>query len=256
MAKKIFWVALVIGIAFVIHSFNMGGSHSTAKFASSKLLNNIRVVPVPSEKEVGQPIQASDLWKDNGAVVLLVRRPGCALCREDAVQLNRLKPALDQMNVQYVAVTHERKGIDEFKPFFNGPVYLDEEKTFFKEVLGNRWSSLAGTLRPSVLSHYRDITKRGIKGNFEGEGRLMGGLLVLSPKPYVPEGSQDKEETNIVFEHREETFGDHSDPAKVLAAVKQMMKSLHPEQDFSAFDLAPEVKDFSSQGMCTDTCKT
>lgn len=45
----------------------------------------------------------------------------------------------------------------------------------------------------------------------KGEGRLLGGVLVVGPA-----------KTGVVFEHREKEFGDHANTKDVLDAVVRM----------------------------------
>ena len=54
------------------------------------------------------------------------------------------------------------------------------------------------------------MKQRGIVGNFEGEGRILGRLLVVS------------ERKGIVFQYDEKEFGDHADLQDVLIAAKQL----------------------------------
>jgi len=49
----------------------------------------------------------------------------------------------------------------------------------------------------------------------EGEGRLLGGVLVVGPN-----------DMGILFEHREEVWGDHADVSEVVAAVKRIEDEL------------------------------
>ena len=83
----------------------------------------------------------------------------------------------------------------------------------------------------SVKANSKRARAAGFKGNLHGEGlqtalvavhylpkcfvgRLLGGLLVVSPK------------TGIVFEHREEVFGDHADRKTVMnEAIKLSQRS-------------------------------
>ena len=41
--------------------------------------------------------------------------------------MSSLKPQLDEMGFRLFAVVHELKGVEQFKPFFDGEIYLDAE---------------------------------------------------------------------------------------------------------------------------------
>lgn len=47
-------------------------------------------------------------------------------------------------------------------------------------------------MKPSVINNAKRASAKGVKGNLKGEGRLLGGLLVV--------GGGD---SGIAFEHRE-----------------------------------------------------
>jgi hypothetical protein len=46
---------------------------------------------------------------------------------QEAKELSSLKPQLDEAGFQLNAVVHERLGVDEFRPYFDGEIFLDEE---------------------------------------------------------------------------------------------------------------------------------
>lgn len=56
--------------------------------------------------------------------------------------------------------------------------------------LGMRWEGLSSVMKPSVIKNVKRASNKGVKGNLKGEGRLLGGLLVLG-------------KDGIAFEHRE-----------------------------------------------------
>ncbi|CAB1119444.1 unnamed protein product [Ectocarpus sp. CCAP 1310/34] len=156
----------------------------------------------------GGSFPAGDLWKDQPAIVFVVRRPGCALCREHAQDLSNKQPDFAAKGVKLVGVVHEKLGVEEFSGFFkNGEIYFDEEKAFFN-ALGMRWEGLSSLMKPSVISNAKRASAKGVKGNLKGEGRLLGGLLVV--------GGGD---SGIAFEHREAVFGDHASMDAIMAAV-------------------------------------
>lgn len=53
-----------------------------------------------------------------------------------------------------------------------------------------RWEGLSSMVKPSVVKNLKRVSNKGVKGNLKGEGKLLGGLLVVGGD-------------NIAFEHRE-----------------------------------------------------
>jgi hypothetical protein len=41
--------------------------------------------------------------------------------------LSSLKAELDQRGIPLIGVVHETMGVEEFKPFFKGDIYLDDQ---------------------------------------------------------------------------------------------------------------------------------
>ncbi|CAN0478381.1 unnamed protein product, partial [Ascophyllum nodosum] len=93
---------------------------------------------------------------------------------------------------ELVGVVHEKFGVEEFSTGFfkNGELY-STRKAFFNS-LGMRWEGQSALLKPSVIRNIARVQTRGVKGNFEGEGKLLGGLLVV--------GTGD---SGVKFEHKE-----------------------------------------------------
>lgn len=56
--------------------------------------------------------------------------------------------------------------------------------------LGMRWEGLSSLMKPSVIQNAKRASAKGVKGNLKGEGRLLGGLLVVGGD-------------GVAFEHRE-----------------------------------------------------
>ena len=69
---------------------------------------------------------------------------------------------------------------------------------------------IAGFLRFGVWQSVFRAKGKGIVGNFQGEGRILGRLLVVN------------ERKEIVFQYDEKEFGDHADLNEVLIAAKQL----------------------------------
>jgi len=136
------------------------------------------------------------------------------LCREEAKELSSLVPKLNENKIKLVGVVHETLGVDLFRPYFpNGEIYYDPNRSFFKAI-GDRWLGLVGFFYPSVWKNLNRSSSKGVTGNLEGEGRLLGGVLVI--------GSNDR---GIVYEHREKVWGDHADFQEVLNVCERLGKS-------------------------------
>lgn len=86
------------------------------------------------------------------------------------------------------AKTDTELGVAEFQEdYFPYPLYLDESKGFY-EALGKRtFSDLPGTWNPfefwaGLKSIGERIKAKGLDGNMRGEGLVLGGIFVISPK--------------------------------------------------------------------------
>ncbi|XP_076440496.1 peroxiredoxin-like 2A [Babylonia areolata] len=154
--------------------------------------------------------KASQLWEKNGAVIMAVRRPGCSLCREEAMELSSIRAELKLRNVPLYAVVHETLGVEEFSPYLGADgIYLDKERKFYGPQ--ERWMFLSGFLRATVWSNIRRNRNKGVDGNLDGEGRLLGGVFVLGPG-----------EQGILLEHREKEWGDLANLTDIMAAVRKI----------------------------------
>lgn len=194
--------------AVVVSHLSSDKSMATSATTPMEYLSAITLQTVEDEKE----IKAPELWKKNGAVIMVVRRPGWRLCREEAAELSSIKPQLDEKKVALYAVVHEKLGVPEFKDFFKGEVLFDPKRGFYGPE--ERWAGLTTVFRPSVWSGYIGSARKGVPGNLKGEGRLLGGLFVIGP------GDQ-----GVVFEHREHHIGDRATKNQVLEAVEKIKQS-------------------------------
>ncbi|XP_070350087.1 peroxiredoxin-like 2A isoform X1 [Equus asinus] len=162
------------------------------------------------EKEP-RTFKAKELWEKNGAVIMAVRRPGCFLCREEAMDLSLLKPKLDELGVPLYAVVKEQLSteVEDFQPYFKGEIFLDEKKKFYGPQ--RRKMMLLGFVRLGVWRNFFRAWDSGFSGNLEGEGFILGGVFV------VGSGRQ-----GILLEHREKEFGDKVNVDSVLEAARKI----------------------------------
>lgn len=139
------------------------------------------------------------------------------MCREEAVNLWAMKSQFDELGVSLTCLLHENlpKEVEEFREYWPGPLYLDEEKAFYKWLGGGkpRQGSLMAFLNPfsEVWGHAKRASTKVAKSNLKGDGLTMGGLLVLNK--------------GIVGYHFiEKTFGVHAPIDDVVAAASDAPK--------------------------------
>ncbi|GJJ71110.1 hypothetical protein EMPS_03460 [Entomortierella parvispora] len=185
----------------------------------------IRDIPVTDFLNDGQQqtVKAQEIWKTQPAVVIVIRRPGCQFCREEARIFHAQRETIEEkMGMRMVCIVHEKEGSDIFqKDFWKGQVYFDESKGFYKALGGGRlrmgsWEQL---IKPAFWSNFLRNKRSGVKGNFEGNGHILGGLYV------VKAGDE-----GIAYEHVEKVWGDIAQADQVLEACSQLTGvALSPE---------------------------
>lgn len=99
--------------------------------------------------------------------------------------------------------------VKEFHPaHWPGPLYCDDDKALYRALGGGQVSrgSVLQLLNPfsAAWGNVRAAQKSGVKGNLKGDGQTMGGLFLM--------GAGD---AGVKLQHREKTFGDHVETAKV-----------------------------------------
>ena len=135
-----------------------------------------------------------------------------------AKRVAALQPALSSRGVGLACVANAwiepeiKAFVDGYFPPTVGPTYLDETKAFFTAVGGGaapRRGSLTAFLNPfgRVWKNAKAAKESVTDHNMEGDGLMMGGLMVVS-------GAK-----GIVYASYETTFGDAPSDTDVLAAA-------------------------------------
>ncbi|KAI6228902.1 Selenoprotein U [Aphelenchoides fujianensis] len=199
----------------------IGAAVPTAAYlAQGKLLPIEKGADVQSAK----PVLAGELFAKSPVLLYAIRRPGCMFCRRqvppcfpnpihsfdcsEAEQLSSLKGKLDSKGVRLVGVVHETLGVEEFKPYLKGDVFFDPEKHFYGPK--QRWMPFwLGFLRVSTYVNAYETKRAGVKGNTEGEGRLLGGVYLVK-------------DNELKFAHLEREWGDAADPKEVEKAIDSL----------------------------------
>lgn len=98
--------------------------------------------------------------------------------------------------------------IEQFHPaFWPGPLYIDEDKTFYKalgdgKVIRGKVFDLLNPLS-QAWKNVRSAQRNVKQHNLKGDGLTMGGHFVISKFG------------DVVFKHVERTFGDHPPVSEV-----------------------------------------
>jgi hypothetical protein len=178
-----------------------------------------KFAPVEEEAGVNEIIQASKLWEDRCAIIIVVSRPGCPFCREQAHRLCQrveeisqlLDFSVDEQSFNLVAIvkSKDEEDMQEFYDYFTtsvqadnsifGNVFFDADKGFYKKM---RKMSAWEFLTRSFWKRYREV-QRKYKGSDKYENLTLGGLLVVSKE-------------KIWYEFREKTIGDPAPLEEVL----------------------------------------
>ncbi|KAI6206149.1 hypothetical protein M3Y94_00873900 [Aphelenchoides besseyi] len=167
----------------------------------------LRLTEKGKHVQTNPAISASEIFKDGPVLLHVIRRPGCVFCRREASELSSLKSDLDARGIRLVGVVHETLGVEEFRPFFNGPIYFDEKKHFYGP---QRWMPLwHGLLRIETFVNGFKAQQRGFQGNRVGEGRLLGGVYLI-------------DRDHLAFSHLERSWGDAANFEKIKKVVEEL----------------------------------
>lgn len=152
----------------------------------SKLFAETRMTD-PIKKEL---ILFRSLWETNDKPLILIhwmRRFGCVICRVAALDLTEgLKMASDSVRskLNWVAIGFANLDYENFIEgdyFKDGHIYIDEKKETYKALDFSKKGifSLYGMLDLNMYRKASEASKKGIKGNFKGEGTQLGGTFVI-----------------------------------------------------------------------------
>ncbi|KAF9203324.1 hypothetical protein BGZ49_006535 [Haplosporangium sp. Z 27] len=169
------------------------------------------------DKNAETTFKASDLWKEKPTIVIVIRRPGCPFCREEAHILDGHRELIEkEFGFRMVVVVHEKLGASTFKEGYwnRGELYWDGSKGFYKALGGGqlRWARIDQIIRPSLwLNTFRNW-RSGIKGNLlVGEGRIFGGLYIIR-----------KGDEGVAYKFEETVLGNLAPVSDVLKVCSQI----------------------------------
>ncbi|KAF9342582.1 hypothetical protein BGX26_007246 [Mortierella sp. AD094] len=170
-----------------------------------------------NEDNTETTFKASEIWKEKPTIVIVIRRPGCPFCREEAHILDEHRDIIEkEMGFRMIVVVHEKLGASTFKKDYwnGGELYWDGSKGFYKALGGGqlRWAWLDQLVRPSLwLNTFRNW-RSGIKGNLlVGEGRIFGGLYIVR-----------KGDEGVAYKFEETVLGNLAPVSDVLKVCSQI----------------------------------
>jgi len=171
------------------------------------------------DARTGATKKLGDLWADKPVVVAFLRRLGCQLCRVRAQDLDELRKHVDEKansSARVVCMSFEKlgEGSDKDRSFeagkyWTGPLYV-VDKAVYAALFGRKglFNSMYGLLDMSSEA-MAESKKRGVTGNFAGDGFQLGGQFVLDT-----DGS-------VLLEHRQAFYGDDEGNEGLLEALRK-----------------------------------
>lgn len=171
------------------------------------------------------------------------------MCRNEAKRLSKLFESFlleypeAQGKAKLFSVVHEDIGdeVKAFKEYMSGDVYLDLDKGFYKAI-GDRWAGLSSIFSMKMLKNaIESYNDKDVKGNLKGEGRLLGGVLV------VPAGA-----ATPAYLHKEAFFGNFAPPAEVKKALCDALRIKYSEaKEKVVVEPATSAKVVCTEDACT-----
>lgn len=187
-------------------------------------------------------ISAEEVFRDDPVLLAVIRRPGCALCRREAGELSKLKEELDARGVSLIGIVHETLGVEEFRPFFQGPIYYDE-KVLFNSFRGTElcleallWTSTAlasnmdGILACLYLFEWPPVTqswlsrKHGWRRPSTRRYVFKGTNSIYMPLQHstISLGVYLINRDEMLYNHPERSWGDAANPKEVREALEKL----------------------------------
>ncbi|KDD74663.1 hypothetical protein H632_c1150p0, partial [Helicosporidium sp. ATCC 50920] len=132
-------------------------------------------------------VPLSDLWRDQPLVLLILRRPGCAMCREQALLTWQAKDRICSGGALLALVVHEWQvtQMEALVPkYWGGRAFYDPKKALFAACHNGKVAkeSPMKLLFPCTKASHncRECRKRGVitEWNKEGSAKVLGGTMV------------------------------------------------------------------------------
>jgi peroxiredoxin len=168
--------------------------------------------------ERGADVQLGELWREQPAVLVLLRHYGCVFCRAQAVQLHRARDEFEAAGSRLAVIGQGTpREAEQFRraQSIALPVYSDPERRSY-EAAGAKVATLSELVNPRTVARGigHTVTSRLRQGSIAvHQGRLvdnpaqLGGTLVIAP------------DDSVRYAHMSEDASDNAPVDEVLAAV-------------------------------------
>ncbi|KAF9951682.1 hypothetical protein BGZ65_005803 [Modicella reniformis] len=114
-----------------------------------------------------------------------------------------------------VLVVHEKSGAATLKHNYwnGGETYWDGKKGFYNALGGGKlsWASFDQLIRPSFWMNTVRNLRSGVRGNFVGEGRILGGMYIVR-----------KGDEGIAYKFEETVMGNLAPISEVLRVCSEI----------------------------------
>jgi len=156
---------------------------------------------------------------DKPSILWMTRRFGCVLYRGWASTFRSNLPKLHSLGFNTVAVGHEALGVDswrvglvdeEKRPFLTSNLAVDSEKRNLNVAMKTSKGSFTSMFSFAMIKLAKVHQKRGISGNYAGDGMQYGGIWIFNAAG------------ECTYGFRQKNYVDFPSPQDIMAEVGLM----------------------------------
>ena len=189
------------------------------KISSSILIESIFI---ENAKDKSQ-ILFKNLWEKSEKPLILIhwlRRFGWSLCMMGASDLSASIEKINENNkniLDYSVIGLSRLDFNLFEEndiIPNGKIYIDEKKQSYKLMNFPSMGLLSGygMMNPKVYITAYSASKRGFKGNMQGDGLQLGGTVIVDRNG------------NVLYSHNQTNYTDYPKEEDLMQVVDDYRK--------------------------------
>jgi hypothetical protein len=102
-------------------------------------------------------VNSADLWANNPALILVIRRPGCAFCRDEARALSSQREYVkNNYGVSMFLVVHQEEAWEDLSHvYWKDDVYLDPRRGFYKALGKGKFATIPIEVLLNPATYFR-----------------------------------------------------------------------------------------------------